>query len=122
MAQPNPPLRFQSQVGAFYDNLARYEYTSGALEVAEASATTAIEWHQRMLERTGHVDHGKRLGKSLPLLAAIQLARGGPDSAIETLTRGVDAGVIPRATFDEEAFAALREREDFRALVEAAVE
>ncbi|TAH38029.1 MAG: serine/threonine-protein kinase [Planctomycetota bacterium] len=123
LSRPKPQLGHMAQVGTFYDNLARYQVARGDVEAAESSARSAVEWHERMLVRTGEREHADRLGKSLPLLAHIQADRDRPDAAVETLRRGIAGGFIDRETLASAGFEEkLGSRADYRELLERAAD
>ena len=74
-----PRPAHEIQAGAFYGNLAKHQLARGRHDEAEASARSAIEWNQRMLERTGTADHQLRLDDATQLLEKILAERAGPD-------------------------------------------
>ena len=72
-----------------------------------------------MLDRTGSDEHASRLARTLPLLAQIQIARGMPEKAMETLEQGVSDGYVDSAALAKPPIASgLGERQDYRMLIE----
>ena len=119
VARPEPQLSARTQVGTFYDNLARYQDSRGQTVQAEQSALCAVQWHERLLKLTGSEEHTRRLGQTLPLLVSLQIGLEHFEEAVQSLGRGFEAGTFDHSALCAPGFeASLGAREDYQALLE----
>ena len=115
--QPSPNPGHLIQVGTFYDNWARFQHRNGQHDKAMRLAEQACAYHRRAHKRTGLQVLVGRLGKSLSLMAAIEVARGDHDAAVRRLEEAVLEAKAPLELLTDEVFEPIAEREDYQALL-----
>ncbi len=120
MRQSRPSLEHVMQVGVHYDQRAHFEYAHDRHEKALALAALACKYHRLAHERARMAVSIDRLGKSLVLMAAIEMALDHPAQAVARLAEAVREAGVTRDRIERQVFRPLAGRADYRSVLDEA--